>query len=138
MDALEVLLSRHGFRGRARRVRCFAHTLNLVAKATLRQFEKRIGKKKKRTDNNEPSDFDDLPILEPYGADENADDDDFSESELPDLEDLAIQDDDDGEKNVRDEEEIVTVFQALTPEEHEQEVRPVRSALFKVSYFVDM
>src|SRR6266508_3026099 len=95
-------------------------------------------KKKKQTENNEPSDFDDLPILEPYGADENADYDDFSESELPDLEDLAIDDDDDdGEKNMRDEEEIVTIFQALTQEEHEQwkeEVRPMHSALFKVSY----
>ena len=40
MDALEVLLQEHGFRGPARRVRCFAHTLNLTAKATLRQFEK--------------------------------------------------------------------------------------------------
>lgn len=75
------------------------------------------------------------------GVDKNADDVDFSESELPDLLDLAINDDDDGEKNVRDEEEIVTIFQVLTPEEHEQwkeEVRPLRSALFKVSYFVDM
>jgi len=136
MDVLETLLSAHGFRGRARRVRCFAHTLNLTAKATLHQFEKRKGKKKKRTDDeNEPEpDFDDLPLLGPIDAD--SDDEDDNEA-LPDLEDLLeMTGDDDGEKAETDEEEIVNVFEALTEEERDhwkEEVKPLRSALHKVS-----
>jgi hypothetical protein len=47
MDGLEDLLHKHGFQGRSQRVCCFAHTLNLAAKATLSQFEKKKGKKKK-------------------------------------------------------------------------------------------
>jgi len=59
MDALKVLLQEHGFCGHARRVRCFPHTLNLMAKATLRQFEK-IKKKKKCTDDDEIPDYNGL------------------------------------------------------------------------------
>lgn len=134
MDALKELLSAHGFRGDARRVRCFAHTLNLTAKATLRQFEKRKGKKKKRTENDD-SDFEDLPLLGLVDA--NSDDE--ADEELPDLEDLPeiIGDDDDGEKAEMDEEEIVNVFGTLTEEEQERwkdDVKPIRSALHKVSY----
>ena len=140
MDTLELLLSKHGFRGRARRVRCFAHTLNLTAKATLRQFEKKKGKKKKRTDNDnsETPDFGDLPLLEPIA--ENGDSDSESESDLPELEDLAEMtdegDDEEEEKVEKDEEEIVNVFETLTEEEQErwkEEVKLLRSALHKVS-----
>ena len=137
MDTLELLLREHGFRGRARRVRCFAHTLNLTAKATLRQFEKKKGKKTKRTDsdNGETPDFDDLPLLEPIA--ENDDCDSESDSELPDLEDLANEGDEGEEgKAEMDEEEIVNVFETLTEEEQErwkEEVKPLRSALHKVS-----
>jgi hypothetical protein len=76
MDHLEILLGEHGFRGRARRVRCFAHTINLTAKATLRQFEKTKGKKTKRTDNDETPIFDDLPLLEPIDVENDSDDSD--------------------------------------------------------------
>jgi hypothetical protein len=138
MDTLEDLLNEHGFRGRARRVRCFAHTLNLTAKATLRQFEKTKGKKNKRPDNDvsETPEFDDLPLLEPINIDAESDND-WSEMEMPDLEDLSemIDEDDDGEKEARDEEEIVNVFRTLTVEEQErwkEQVKPLRSALFKV------
>jgi hypothetical protein len=138
MDTLEDLLSEHGFRGRARRVRCFAHTLNLTAKATLRQFEKKKGTKKKRTDTDilETPDFDDLPLLEPIDLDTESDDD-WSETDMPDLEDLPEMMDDNGDegKEARDEDEIVNVFETLTIEEQEQwkeQVKPLRSALHKV------
>jgi hypothetical protein len=139
MDTLELLLNEHRFRGRARRVRCFAHTLNLTAKATLRQFEKKKGMKKKRAnnDNGEAPDFDDLPLLEPIAEDDG---DSESDSDLPDLEEFAemIDEGDEGEEGIEenDEEEIVNVFETLTEEEQErwkEEVKPLRSALQKVS-----
>jgi hypothetical protein len=135
MDTLELLLGKYGFRGRARRVQCFAHTLNLTAKATLHQFEKKKGKKKNRTDGvDEIPDFDELPLLEPIDADSDNEDDD---EDLPDLEDLTdMVDDEDEEKVVMDEEEIVNVFETLTEEEQmrwKAEVKPLRSALYKVS-----
>jgi hypothetical protein len=135
MDTLEILLRRHGFRGRARRIRCFAHTLNLTAKATLRQFEK--SKNKKRTDNSlENPDFDDLPPLEPYDA-ENEDNADENETEMPDLEDFAEMNDEgeDEGQQAKDEEEIVNVFNTLTIAEQarwKEEVKPLRTALYKV------
>jgi hypothetical protein len=139
MDHLEILLGEHGFRGRARRVRCFAHTINLTAKATLRQFEKKKGKKTKHTDNDETPIFDDLPLLEPIDVENDLDDSD-RELDLEDLEDLAgmvgkDDDEDDEGKVVRDEEEIVNVFETLTEEEQERwkvEVVPLRTALYKV------
>jgi hypothetical protein len=135
MDALEILLSDHGFHGRARRVRCFAHTLNLTAKATLRQFEKKKGKKKTRTDDEEVPLFDELPLLEPIDIDEMDD-----ELDLADLEDLAGMvdngdDESDEGKAERDEAEIINVFETLTEEEQErwkEQVVPLRTALYKV------
>ena len=139
MDSLEILLREYGFRGRARRVRCFAHTLNLTAKATLRQFEKKKGKKQKRTDSdNETPDFDELPLLEPIDADNEDTDSDADDDDLPELEELTetIDEEEEGEKAVRDEEEIVNVFQTMTDEEQQRwkaEVKLIRSALHKVS-----
>jgi hypothetical protein len=139
MDALEVLLQEHGFRGRARRVRCFAHTLNLTAKATLRQFEK-IKKRKKRTDDDEIPDYDDLPLLEPIDVPNDPADSDDENSDFEDLEDLAgmMGEEDEGSdegKVTRDEEEIVNVFQTMTIEEQgrwREGVKPLRTALYKV------
>ena len=132
MDTLELLLQVHGFRGRARRVRCFAHTLNLTAKATLRQFEK----KKKKADNNtlDTPDFDNLPLLEPIDDDADSDDN----MDMQDLEDLPalFEEDEDNGKEGRDEEEIVNIFERLTEKEQErwkEQVKPVRSALYKAS-----
>jgi len=136
MDTLEILLREYGFRGRARRVRCFAHTLNLVAKATIRQFEKKKGKKKRRSDDDDtPDDFDELPLLVPVD-DWNESDNDES-MDLSDLEETADLANEEGpEEAANDEEEIVNVFETLTEEEQAQwktEVQPIRSALFKVS-----
>ncbi len=133
MDTLEILLKEHGFRGRARRVRCFAHTLNLTAKATLRQFEK---KKKRKADDDTlgTPDFDNLPLLEPIDDDSDSDDD-MDMQDLEDLPELLEEDDDDG-KESKDEEEIVNVFERLTVEEQEhwrEQVKPLRSALYKAS-----
>ena len=133
MDTLEVLLKEHGFRGHARRVRCFAHTLNLTAKATLRQFEK---KKKTKADDDtlDTPDFDNLPLLEPIDDDADSDDD----MDMQDLEDLLglLEEDDDDGKEGRDKEEIVNVFERLTEEEQEhwrEQVKPLHSALYKAS-----
>jgi hypothetical protein len=133
MDTLEILLKEHGFRGRARRVCCFAHTLNLTAKATLRQFEK---KKKSKADDDtlDTPDFDDIPLLEPID-DDGESDDDMDMQDLEDLPGLLDEDGDDG-KESRDEEEIVNVFERLTVEEQErwkEQVKPLRSALYKAS-----
>ena len=138
MDSLETLLVEYGFRGRARRVRCFAHTLNLTAKATLRQFEKKKGNKKKRTDDkNETPDFDELPLLEPLDADDEDSDSDVDDNDLPELEELSepIDEEKGEERAASDEKEIVNVFQTMTDEEQERwkaEVKPIRSALHKV------
>jgi hypothetical protein len=87
MDALEDLLQAHGLRGRARCVRCFAHTLNLAAKATIRQFERKKGNQKKRQDNNDKPDFEKLPLLESITKDESDDelDDDPNLVKIPEL-----------------------------------------------------
>ena len=141
MDSLEILLREYGFRGRARRVRCFAHTLNLTAKATIRQFEKKKGKKKTRKDNDDDPDYNDLPLLESVIVDEESDDECDNAEEDPDQDEIPglidIDDDDDGaEEAAKDEEEIINVFETLTVEEQERwkvEVKPIRSALHKVS-----
>ena len=123
-----MLLSEHRFRGRARRVRCFVHTLNLAAKAILRQFEKPEGKKKHT--------FDDLPSLAPI--DEGDDDDNsLSDGDKTDLDDIQEMFDDEGDENqnARNEEEIDNLFEAMTmaeQEEWKEQVRPLRSALQKV------
>jgi len=138
MDSLEILLVEYGFRGRARRVCCFAHTLNLTAKATLHQFEKKKGNKKKRTDDeNETPDFDELPLLEPLDADDEDSDSDVDDNDLPELEELSepIDEEEGEERAASDEKEIVNVFQTMTDEEQEcwkAEVKPIRSALHKV------
>jgi hypothetical protein len=136
--ALKVLLSEHRFRGRARRVRCFAHTLNLAAKAILRQFEKPKGKKKHP--------FDNLPSLAPIddddddddGDDDDDDDDDrLGDGDKTDLSDIEEMLDNEGDENqdARNEEEIDNLFEAMTmaeQEEWKEQVRPLRSALQKV------
>jgi len=136
MDRLEILLREYGFRGRARRVRCFAHTLNLVAKATVRQFERKKGTKKRRTEDDDVTpDFDELPLLEPIDVGDESDDEDGMD--LTDLEEIPDTADEEGpEEAAKDEEEIVNVFETLTEEEQARwrvEVMPIRSALFKVS-----
>ena len=137
MDTLEILLHKYGFRGRARRVHCFAHTLNLVAKATVCQFKRKKGKKKRRSDEDTP-DFDELPLLEAV-VDWNESDNDQS-MDLPDLEEITDTADDEGpEEAENDEDEIVNVFGTLTEEEQARwkaEVRPIQSALFKVSSLI--
>lgn len=137
VDSLEILLSDHGFCGHAQRVRCFAHTLNLTAKATLHQFEKRKGNKKKCTDNdNNTSDFEDVPLLEPIGDHDINDDGESDLFDLDELPELVNEEGDEGEKAEKDEEEIVNIFGTLTIEEQEcwkEEVKPIRSALYKVS-----
>jgi hypothetical protein len=140
MDELENLLRAYGFRGRARRVRCFAHTLNLAAKATIRQFERKKGNRKKRKDNDEVPDFEDLPLLESIAeedSDDELDDDLIDEIEMPGLVDIEEDAEDGSNEAVQDEEEIVNVFATLTNEEKERwktEVMPIRSALSKVSH----
>lgn len=141
MDSLEILLREYGFRGRARRVRCFAHTLNLTAKATIRQFEKKKGKKKTRKDDDDDPDYNDLPLLESVIVDEESDDECDNAEEDPDQDEIPglidIDNDNDGaEEAAKDEEEIINVFETLTVEEQERwkvEVKPIRSALHKVS-----
>src|SRR6266540_5937181 len=138
MDNLEILLCEYGFRGRTHWVRCFAHTLNLVAKAMVHQFERKKGKKKKCTENDDDimPDFDELPLLEPIeiGIDNESDDEDSMD--LPDLEEIPDMADEEGpEEAAMDEEEIVNVFETLTEEEQARwkaEVQPIRSAIFKV------
>lgn len=105
----------------------------------MRQFDKKKGKKQKRTDSdNETPDFDELPLLEPIDADNEDTDSDADDDDLPELEELTetIDEEEEGEKAVRDEEEIVNVFQTMTDEEQQRwkaEVKPIRSALHKVS-----
>jgi len=131
MDVLKVLLSEHQFRGRARRVRCFAHTLNLAAKAILRQFEKPKGKKK--------HDLPSLALIDEDLDDNNNNDDNnqFSDGDKTDLDDIEKMFDDKGveSQNARNEEEIDNLFDAMTiaeKEEWKKQVRPLHSALQKV------
>jgi hypothetical protein len=85
----------------------------------------------------ETLDFDNLPLLDPIEIDAESQDD-LTEAGMPDLEDLAemmIDEEGDEEKEGRDEEQIVNVFETLTEEEQErwkEEVKPLRSALYKV------
>lgn len=109
-----------------------------MAKATVCQFERKKGKKKKRTENDDDvtPDFDELPLLEPIeiGIDDESDDEDSMD--LPDLEEIPDMADKEGpEEAAMDEEEIVNVFETLTEEEQARwkaEVQPIRSAIFKV------
>lgn len=109
MDELENLLRAYGFHGCARRVRCFAHTLNLATKVTIHQFEKKKGSRKKRKDDNDEPDFEDLLLLESIAEEESDDEldndpiDDINEIEMPGL--VDIEDVEDGSNEaVRDEE----------------------------------
>jgi len=90
--------------------------LNLVAKATVHQFERKKGKKKRHSDNEDTLDFDELPLLEAV-VDWNESDDDQS-IDLPDLEEIADTANNKGpEEAAKDEDEIVNVFETLTEEE---------------------
>ena len=107
--------------------------LNVTAKATLRQFEK---KKKTKGDDDtlDTPDFNNLPLLELIDDDADSDDD----MDMQDLEDLPwlLEEDDDDGKEGRDEEEIVNVFERLTEEEQErwrEQVKLLCSALYKAS-----
>jgi len=141
MDVLEDLLRVHGFHGRARCVRCFAHTLNLTAKASIRQFERKKGNQKRRKDNDDEPDFEELPLLESIVAEEEDDElDDFIDDphqiEIPGLIDIEEDAEDGSNDAARDKEEIVNVFATLTDEEKERwktEVKPIHAALYKVS-----
>ncbi len=120
MDGLEDLLHKHGFWGCSQWVHCFTHTLNLAAKATLSQFEKKKGKKKKWSDDNtlETLDFNDLPLLDPIEINVESQDD-LTKTDMLDLEDLTemvINEEGDKEKEGRDEEQIVDIFETLTEE----------------------
>jgi hypothetical protein len=115
--------------------------LNLTAKATIGQFERKKGKKKTRKDNDGDPDYNNLPLLESVIVNEESDDKCDNTDEEPDQDEIPglinIEDDDDGaEEAVKDEEEIINVFETLTVEEQEHwkvEVKPIRSALHKVS-----
>ena len=74
MDALQRMLP--NFRGRRCRVRCYAHILNLTAKAILRQFE--VQKKKGNTpeDDNDSNPF---HFLGPMGGGLDNDDEEPEE-----------------------------------------------------------
>lgn len=107
-----------------------------MAKAILHQFEKRKGKKKEHTDNENEPDFKDLPLLRPINTGGDNEDD----TVLPDLKDLQEMidndGDNDGEKAGTDEEDIVNIFEMLTEEEKDHwkwEVRPLQSGLYNVS-----
>lgn len=75
------------FRGHACRVWYYAHTLNLIAKATLHQFEIRK-KKKRQIDNDAIPSFDDLPLLLPIEDLEDKADNDNALADLKDLPEL--------------------------------------------------
>jgi len=120
--------------------------LNLAAKATIRQFEKKKDNHKKRKDNNDEPDFEDLPLLESIAKDESDDEldddliDDPDQIEIPGLVDIEEDGEDGSNEAVQDKEEIVNVFATLINEEKERwktEVKPLRSALSKVSQAVD-
>ena len=120
--------------------------MNLAAKATIRQFEKKKDNHKKRKDNNDEPDFEDLPLLESIAKDESDDEldddliDDPDQIEIPGLVDIEEDGEDGSNEAVQDKEEIVNVFATLINEEKERwktEVKPLRSALSKVSQAVD-
>ena len=111
-----------------------------MAKAILHQFEKRKGKKKEHTDNENEPDFKDLPLLRPINTGGDNEDDTVL-PDLKDLQDMIDNDgDNDGEKAGTDEEDIVNIFEMLTEEEKDHwkwEVRPLQSGLYNVSWYVD-
>ena len=98
------------------------------------------GNWKKRKDNDEEPDFEDLPLLESItkeDSDDELDDDLIDEIKMPGLVNIKENAEDGSNEAVRDEEEIVNVFATLTNEEKERwktEVLPIRSALSKVSH----
>ncbi len=133
MYALKVLLCE-----RAQQVHCFAHTLNLAAKAILHQFEKAKGKKHRSGEDSQAFDFDDLPSLAPVDEDnDNGDNDELSDGDKTDLDDIEEMFDDESNENqdARNEEEIDNLFKAMSMAEQElwkEQVKPLRSALQKV------
>lgn len=115
--------------------------MNLTAKARICQFERKKGNQKRCKDNDDEPNFEELPLLELIVAKEgnNELDDlinDPHEIEIPRLIDIEEDAEDGSNDAARDEEEIVNVFATLTNEEKEcwkTEVKPIRSALYKVS-----
>jgi hypothetical protein len=116
--------------------------LNLAAKMTIHQFERKKGNQKKCKDNDDKPNFEDLPLLESITEEESDDElddnliDNLHQIKMPGLVDIEEDAEDGSNKAVRDEEEIVNVFVTLTNKEKEcwkMEVKPIRSALFKVS-----
>ena len=66
--------------------------MNLAAKATIHQFERKKGNWKKHKDNSEEPDFDDLPLLESIAeedSDDELEDDLIDEIKMPDIEEDA-------------------------------------------------
>lgn len=118
IDELEDLVE--SFRGQVARVRCFDHTINLIVKTILRQFDTERNKK---------------------GADNTAFDQ--AEAALRDLlntEDIEDEDSDsdnvEGEWDVDDVEDWVDECKDLTEEEVsqlEETTRPVKLVLVKVA-----
>ena len=114
--------------------------MNLTAKASIHQFERKKGNQKRCKDNDDKPDFEELPLLESIVAEEEDDElddliDDPHQIEIPGLIDIE-EDAEDGSNDTAQDEEIVNVFATLTDEEKERwkmEVKPIRSALYKVS-----
>lgn len=138
MDALRRMLP--NFRGRHCRVRCYAHILNLTAKAILRQFE--VQKKKNGNAPDNDDETNPFPFLGPLGGglddDDTADERDAELVNPNELPDLVDGDTDDNEANEKDEdEEIIDVFRNMGEEAREKwanNVKPVRTAIHKVSH----
>ena len=111
----ELITKLPNFLGKNAHVRCFAHTVNLTAKGVLRPFEP--VKPKSGTESTEvPVPSNDIGLEELI-------------AELKDIEE-------NGEKERDDVEGFVEVLQEMSEEEREQwekDVKPVRTALFKVS-----
>lgn len=112
------------FMGEKRRVRCFAHTINLVAKAFLRLFDP------PKRDDGESEDItlDDLERLA------RGDEVEFDEAEKEMLRDVLLQDQDDDDDDVSDSDKEDANFftQHVDLDKVTAEAVPIRQALGKV------
>jgi hypothetical protein len=118
MEELDDLLT--GFSS-LNRTRCFAHILNLVAKALLKQFDVKSEEKNGLND-------DERSLLEMA---DNIDAEELTMAQEKDDDDEEIEDDDDNDG-------WVNGVEALTPEEQmdlEESIRPVKRTLVKVRHF---
>ncbi|KAJ6526308.1 hypothetical protein B0H19DRAFT_970611, partial [Mycena capillaripes] len=111
------------------RVRCFAHTLNLVAKSILRPFSAPEKKKKTGEDNGGDNDTDSLPDLVSV-----SDSDSFDGAFDDDDEEMDSAEEEDTSSNVEDE---LDLDERAALEEEEQkafdaETRIVKKSLDKV------